>query len=80
MRKGRSRTLELLSMLGEGRTKPGKEKAMSNNQENRVLSRRGARELTQDETQGVTGGVIIPSLLSVIRTGPATNPDHSLDE
>jgi hypothetical protein len=53
---------------------------MSNNQENRVLSRRGARELTQNETQSVTGGVIIPSLLSVIHTGPASNPDHSLDE
>jgi hypothetical protein len=51
---------------------------VSNNQENRVLSRRGARELTQEEVQGVTGG-IVPTLASVTFTGPLSHPDDRLD-
>jgi hypothetical protein len=50
---------------------------MSNNN-NRVLSRIGARQLVQNETNEVTGG-LIPTLLSVLLTAPASNPDHRLD-
>lgn len=50
---------------------------MSNdNNMNRVLGRRGAHELTREQTQEVSGG--IPTLLSVIITGAGT--DHRLDE
>ena len=50
---------------------------MSNDNNNRVLSRMGARQLTQNETDNVGGGGA--TLLSVIRTGSAANPDQSLD-
>ena len=33
----------------------GKEKAMSNNNNSRVLSRKGARELTREETAKISG-------------------------
>jgi len=49
---------------------------MSNNNENRVLNRMGARQLGQDEVPGVSGG-FIPTLLSVIYTN--NGQDHSLD-
>jgi len=51
---------------------------MSNNKENRVLGRMGAHQLTEEETNRVTGG-FIPTLLSVIHTNPLTNPDTRLD-
>ncbi|HEY7402261.1 MAG TPA: hypothetical protein VIB39_01970 [Candidatus Angelobacter sp.] len=51
---------------------------MSKENNNRVLSRMGARQLTQGEIEGVTGARI--SILSVIRTGTASNPDFTLDE
>jgi hypothetical protein len=40
---------------------------MSKNNNKRVLGRRGAHELTQEQTQEINGG--ISTLLSVIRTG-----------
>lgn len=43
---------------------------MSNNN-NRVLCRRGAHELTQEQTQDVTGG--LATLLSVIHTNLGTD-------
>lgn len=49
------------------------------NENNRVLSRMGARQLTHNEVDEVTGG-FIPTLLSVILTGPSSDPDHRLDE
>ncbi len=50
---------------------------MSNNKkENRVLGRMGARKLTDNEAEQVTGG-IIPTILSVILTNNGS--DHSLD-
>ncbi len=49
--------------------------SISNN-ENRVLMRMGARNLSENETNEVTGG-FIPTLLSVIYTNGGT--DHSLD-
>ncbi len=51
---------------------------MSNKDNNRVLNRIGAHELTPGEVQKVTGG-FIPTLLSVILTGPVGNPDERLD-
>ena len=40
---------------------------MSTDNQNRVLCRRGAHELTQEQTQDVNGG--LSTLLSVIHTG-----------
>lgn len=50
---------------------------MSNENNNRVLSRMGARQLTPNEIDGIFGGGA--TLLSVILTAPASNPDHRLD-
>jgi hypothetical protein len=46
----------------------GKEKNMSNHQNNRVLSRMGARELTSQEIAQVSGGFFTEKL-----TGPLPN-------
>lgn len=51
---------------------------MSNNDENRVLSRMGARQLTQNEVEQVAGGKI--TVASVLITGPVNHPDESLDQ
>jgi len=51
---------------------------MSNNN-NRVLIRKGARPLTQNEIDGVTGSSL-PSILSVIRTHSASGSDFTTDE
>jgi hypothetical protein len=51
---------------------------MSNENNNRVLSRMGARQLTRNEIDEVTGA-LAATLLSVILTSPASNPDHRLD-
>jgi hypothetical protein len=48
----------------------------NNNNENRVLGRVGARKLTEEEVNGVAGG-LIPTLLSVIYTNGGS--DTSLD-
>jgi hypothetical protein len=45
---------------------------------NRVLSRRGAHELTQEQSEAVSGG-IIPTLLSRILTGTVHSPDSGHD-
>jgi hypothetical protein len=47
------------------------------NDNNRVLTRRGARQLSENEIEQTSGGV--PTLLSVIRTGTAASPDQRLD-
>ncbi len=52
---------------------------MSNENNNRVLTRMGARQLTQNEMEQVTGARI-SSLLSVILTNSAGHPDERLDE
>ena len=52
---------------------------MSNN-DNRVLIRKGARPLSQNEIDGVTGASL-PSILSVIRThSPSGSSDFTTDE
>jgi hypothetical protein len=54
---------------------------MANNNELRVLSRRGAREITPSETEQINGSsAFIPTLLSVIRTHtPDGGSDTRLD-
>lgn len=47
------------------------------NDSNRVLTRRGARQLSQDEIEQTTGAGA--TLLSVIMTNTAGNPDQRLD-
>ncbi len=51
---------------------------MSNTDKNRVLTRMGARKLSQDELDEISAGVI-PTRLTVLATSPSTNPDHSFD-
>lgn len=51
---------------------------MSNN-DNRVLIRKGARPLTQNEIDGVAG-TSLPSILSVIRTHSPSGSDFTTDE
>jgi hypothetical protein len=51
---------------------------MSNKDNNRVLTRMGARKLSQEELDGVSGG-LIPTRLSTLVTGTSSNPDHSFD-
>ena len=51
---------------------------MSNQDSNRVLTRMGARKLSQDELGAVSGG-LIPTRLSVLVTGPSSHPDQSFD-
>jgi hypothetical protein len=53
-------------------------KLMSSN-ENRVLIRKGARPLTQNEMEEVTGART-PSVLSVIRTNSPSGSDFTTDE
>jgi hypothetical protein len=53
-------------------------KLMSNNN-NRVLIRKGARPLAQNEVDKVTGA-ILPSILSVIRTNSPSGSDFTTDE
>ena len=49
---------------------------MSNADNNRVLTRMGARK--QEELDGVSGG-LIPTRLSTLVTGTSSNPDQSFD-
>lgn len=51
---------------------------MSNN-DNRVLIRKGARQLNQNEIDEVAGASL-PSILSVIRTGNPVGSDFKTDE
>lgn len=51
---------------------------MSNNQ-NRVLSRMGARQLTKDEVERITGGDGPFTHASHVPTSPVSNPDVGFD-
>jgi hypothetical protein len=55
-----------------------RKKCMSNKDNNRVLTRMGARKLSPEELDGVSGG-LIPTRLSVLVTGPSSHPDQSFD-
>jgi hypothetical protein len=50
---------------------------MSNNNENRVLSRMGARQLTQSEIEKVAGGGITRA--SLTGTNAMPSPDTDMD-
>lgn len=52
---------------------------MSSNQNNRVLNRVGARQLTADETRRISGNGI-NTRASMTITGSAKNPDEHFDE
>jgi hypothetical protein len=51
---------------------------MQNKDNNRVLTRMGARKLSQKELDGVSGG-FIPTRLTALVTGTASHPDQSFD-
>ena len=51
---------------------------MSNNNEKRVLSRMGARQLTQNEVEKVAGGKL--TFATALITGAVNNPDDSFDQ
>ena len=50
---------------------------MSNNHENRVLTRRGARQLTSDELEQITGAGITRASLTGTNNMPS--PDTDMD-
>jgi hypothetical protein len=55
-----------------------KEKLMSNENNNRVLGRMGARPLTQSEVELVAGGKL--TFATALATGPVNNPDDTFDQ
>jgi hypothetical protein len=48
------------------------------NENTRVLSRRGARQLSQDETEQIMGSKL--TLATALPTLPVNNPDTMLDQ
>jgi hypothetical protein len=52
---------------------------MSNNNENRVLNRRGARQLTSDELEQTTGAAGPFTRASLTGTNTMQNPDTDMD-
>jgi len=56
-----------------------KEKFMSNNHENRVLTRRGARQLTSDELQQINGAGKGFTRASLTGTNTVQSPDTDMD-
>jgi len=56
----------------------GKEKSMSNNNDNRVLTRMGARQLTRNEIDQVAAAKL--TFATALVTGPVSNPDDSFDQ
>jgi hypothetical protein len=63
-------------IFGEGNQKE-RINPMSNDNQNRVLNRVGAHELTAEEIDRVAGAKL--TFASVIITGPISNPDELLD-
>jgi len=51
---------------------------MSNNNENRVLSRMGARQLTHNEAEQVAGGKL--TFATALITGTTNSPDDTFDQ
>jgi len=52
---------------------------MSNNHENRVLTRMGARQLTSDELEQITGAGGPFTRASLTGTGTPQSPDSDMD-
>jgi hypothetical protein len=65
-------------VAGEG-LEDGKEKPMSNNHENRVLTRRGARQLTSDELEQITAAGGPFTRASLTGTGTMLSTDSDMD-
>jgi hypothetical protein len=61
------------------KSKDGKEKPMSNNHENRVLTRRGARQLTSDELEQINGAGGPFTRASLTGTGTMLSTDSDMD-
>jgi hypothetical protein len=57
----------------------GKERAMSNNNEKRVLSRMGARQLTSDELEQITAAGGPFTRASLTGTGNMLSADSDMD-
>jgi hypothetical protein len=57
----------------------GKEKPMSNYHENRVLTRRGARQLTSDELEQITAAGGPFTRASLTGTGTMLSTDSDMD-
>lgn len=54
---------------------------MLKKQDNRVLNRRGSREVTDEEIRRILGnGANIGTRLTDFMTGTASHPDHTFDE
>ena len=54
---------------------------MSEANNTRVLSRRGDREVTDEEIKRIVGnGASVPTRLTDFMTGTSSHPDHSFDE
>ena len=70
--------MDWLCLADWEKAKLKRRKLMSNN-DNRVLIRKGARPLAQNEIDEVTGA-ILPSILSVIRTNSPSGSDFTTDE
>ena len=56
-----------------------KEKSMSHKNDNRVLGRRGARQLTPDELAQITGAGGPFTRASLTGTNTINNPDRDMD-
>ena len=52
---------------------------MSNRNDNRVLGRMGARQLTENEVELISAGGGGNTHASLTMTGPASNPDTGMD-
>jgi hypothetical protein len=65
-------------MFGEGNLN-WKEKPMSNNNETRVLTRRGARQLTADELEQINGAGGPFTRASLTGTNTTQSPDTDMD-
>jgi hypothetical protein len=55
---------------------------MLKKRDNRVLNRRGAREVTDEEIRRIVGngGALVPTRLTDFMTGTPSSPDHTFDE
>jgi riboflavin biosynthesis pyrimidine reductase len=57
----------------------GKETIMSNNKDHRVLVRKGARQLTKNEIESISGNGGGNTHASLLPTGTPSSPDTMMD-
>jgi hypothetical protein len=70
--------LDLPAIFREGTQNVERSKSMSKENNHRVLSRMGARQLTKAELDQVAAAKL--TFASVLVTGPVNNPDDSFDQ